>query len=200
VTCICSAIDGAVTALTPARFDIMLTKGRFNMRMYVAASAAVAVSLILITGLTNSAQGAQSTRAANLDDAYASFQSTTQAYAAALKSADFAKIQSFYAPDISVYAPGMVFKGLAAVQQIQQSDTSDHSKDVFDLFPDNIQVAMSGDIAYTTGTYQVAHADGRPADTGKFVAIWKVQPAGNWALTVDVFNPDLISNPAPLTP
>jgi ketosteroid isomerase-like protein len=169
------------------------------MRTYVAASAAVL--LILITGCTKSTQDTQSTQAANLEQARAAFQNTTREYAAALKSADFAKIQSFYAPDVSIYAPGMpVIKGLPAVQKLQQSDTTDHSKDVFELSSDNMQVAMAGDIAYTTGTYRLSHADGRATDSGKFVAIWKKQAAGNWALAEDVFNPDVVSNPAPLTP
>jgi ketosteroid isomerase-like protein len=166
------------------------------MRTYFAASAAVL--MILITGCN---QSTQSTQAANLEQARAAFHSTTQQYAAALKSADFAKIASFYAPDISIYVPGMpVIKGLPAVQKLQQSDTTDHSKDVFELSSGNMQVAMAGDIAYSTGTYRLSHADGRATDSGKFVGIWKKQPAGNWALAEDVLTPDLLSNPAPLTP
>jgi ketosteroid isomerase-like protein len=160
------------------------------MRTYVAASAAL--SLILITGCT------QSIQAANLEEDRAAFQNTLQEYAAALKSADYPKIQSFYAPDVSIYAPGMpVIRGLPAVQELQQSDKSDHSKDMFELFSENIQVATAGDIAYTTGTYRLWHSDGRATDSGKFVAIWRKQAAGNWALVEDVFNPDVVSNPAP---
>ncbi len=168
------------------------------MRTYVAASAAVL--LILIMGCTQSTQDTQSTQAADLEQARAAFLNTTREYAAALKSADFAKIQSFYAPDISIYGPGVLLKGLPAVQKLQQSDKIDHSKDVFELSSDNMQVAMAGDIAYTTGTYRLSHADGRATDSGKFVAIWKKQAAGNWALAEDVFSPDVVSNPAPLTP
>lgn len=162
------------------------------MRTYVAAPAAVL--LVLMMGYT------QSTQAVDLEEARAAFLNTTQEYAAALRSADFARIQSFYAPDIAIYGPGMLIKGLEAVQQLQQSDTSDHSTDLFELSSDNMQVAMAGDIAYATGTYKLSHADGRATDSGKFLAIWRMQDAGNWALAEDVFMPDVVSNPAPVTP
>jgi ketosteroid isomerase-like protein len=166
------------------------------MHTYVAASATV--FLILVTGC---ARDTQSTQAANQEEARTAFRNTTREYAAALKSADFAKIQSFYAPDISIYAPGMpVIKGLSEVRKLQESDRSDHSKDVFELASDKVHVAMAGDIAYTTGTYRLSHADGRAPDSGKFVAIWKRQDGGNWALAEDVLNPDVVSDPSPVTP
>jgi ketosteroid isomerase-like protein len=170
------------------------------MRTYVAASAAVL--LILITGCTReSTEDTRGTQAANLEKARTALQNTTREYAEALKSKDFGKIQSFYAPDVSIYGPGVApVEGLQAVQRLQQSDTTDHSKDVFEISSNKMEVAMAGDIAYTTGAYKLSHADGRATDSGRFVAIWRMQDGGNWALAEDVFIPDTVSNPAPLTP
>jgi ketosteroid isomerase-like protein len=156
------------------------------MRTYFAAPAALL--LILMMGYTESTQAA---------DARAAFLNTTREYAEALKSGDFARIQSFYAPDIAVYAPGLRLKGLEAVKKLQASDTKDHSRDVFELSSEDVQVSATGDIAYTTGTYRLSHSDGRATDSGRFVAIWRVQEAGNWALAEDVLLPDQVSNPAP---
>lgn len=54
-----------------------------------------------------------------------------------------------------------------------------------------VEVARSGDFAYSTGTYAIAN----PAiDKGKFVDVWKKQADGSWKAAADVINSDL---PAP---
>ncbi len=159
------------------------------MRTYFAAPAALL--LVLMMGYI------PSSRAADPEEARAALVKTTRDYAAALKSHDFARIQSFYAADVAIYGPGFLLKGIEAVQKLQQSDNADHSRDVFELSSDTLELAKAGDLAYTTGTYRVSHADGREADVGKFVAIWEMQDTGNWALAVDVFTPDVVSNPVP---
>lgn len=62
------------------------------------------------------------------------------------------------------------------------------------------EVARSGDIGYTSGTYEFTmnDASGKPAtDRGKYVAVWKKQADGSWKCTVDIWNSDL---PAPEPP
>jgi uncharacterized protein (TIGR02246 family) len=57
-----------------------------------------------------------------------------------------------------------------------------------------VDVAQSGDIAYTTGTYQLTAPDdsGKPTtDHGKYVAVWKKQTGGSWKVAVDIWNTDL---------
>ena len=55
-----------------------------------------------------------------------------------------------------------------------------------------VEVARSGDFAYTTGTY----AFGTPAiDKGKFVDVWKKQADGSWKAVIDIFNSDLTVPP-----
>ena len=54
-----------------------------------------------------------------------------------------------------------------------------------------MEVARSGDFAYSTGSYAIAN----PAiDKGKFVDVWKKQADGSWKAAADVINSDL---PAP---
>jgi len=57
-----------------------------------------------------------------------------------------------------------------------------------------VEVAKSGDIAYTTGTYELAmnDASGKPInDRGKYVEVWKKQADGKWKVAVDIWNSDL---------
>jgi quercetin dioxygenase-like cupin family protein len=54
--------------------------------------------------------------------------------------------------------------------------------------PSKAEVSESGDVGYTTGTYQ-ATMNGAP-EKGKYVTIWKKQPDGNWKVKEDIFNAD----------
>ena len=58
----------------------------------------------------------------------------------------------------------------------------------------NADVAASGDLGYTTGTYQASMTmpDGTThPDNGKYVTIWKKQADGSWKVVVDIFNSDV---------
>ena len=62
-----------------------------------------------------------------------------------------------------------------------------------------VEVARSGDLAYTTGTYQLTMRDekGNPVpDKGKFLEVWKKQADGKWKTVADIFNSDLPAIPA----
>jgi ketosteroid isomerase-like protein len=57
-----------------------------------------------------------------------------------------------------------------------------------------VEVANSGDIAYTTGTYQLTmnDASGKAVpDHGKYLEVWKKQADGNWKVVADIWNSDL---------
>jgi ketosteroid isomerase-like protein len=58
-----------------------------------------------------------------------------------------------------------------------------------------LEVARSGDLAYTQGTYEFTAADpqGRPVnDRGKFVVVWKKQTDGAWKAVADIWNSDAL--------
>jgi ketosteroid isomerase-like protein len=62
-----------------------------------------------------------------------------------------------------------------------------------------VEVARSGDIAYTTGTYELTMNDAsvKPInDRGKYVEVWKKQTDGKWKVVADIWNSDLpLSSP-----
>ena len=63
-----------------------------------------------------------------------------------------------------------------------------------------VEVARSGDIGYSFGTYEMSFNDpkGNPTtDHGKYVEIWKKQADGSWKCAVDTFNTDLPAPPPP---
>lgn len=61
--------------------------------------------------------------------------------------------------------------------------------------PVRVEVARSGDFAYTSGTYEVSFDEPgkRAEDKGKYLTIWKKE-GSVWKVAQDIFNSDL---PAP---
>jgi len=62
--------------------------------------------------------------------------------------------------------------------------------------PVHADMAASGDLGYTYGTYEFRSKDkdGKPAvEYGKYVSIWKKQKDGNWKVVMDMGN----SSPSP---
>ena len=60
--------------------------------------------------------------------------------------------------------------------------------------PAKVEVAQSGDLAYTQGSYTLTTTDaqGKPTtDQGKTVEIWKKQADGSWKCVVDMWSSDL---------
>jgi ketosteroid isomerase-like protein len=64
--------------------------------------------------------------------------------------------------------------------------------------PSKIEVARSGDLAYTQGSYRMAFPDphGKPAtDQGKTLEVWKKQADGTWKCVADMWSSDLPATP-----
>ena len=58
-----------------------------------------------------------------------------------------------------------------------------------------VEVARSGDIAYTTGTYELTMngpSGNLVPDHGKYVEVWKKQADGKWKVAVDIWNSDVL--------
>jgi ketosteroid isomerase-like protein len=59
---------------------------------------------------------------------------------------------------------------------------------------DKASVARSGELGYTSGTYQMSFTDagGKTIpDNGKYVTVWRKQADGSWKVVLDIFNTDL---------
>ena len=60
--------------------------------------------------------------------------------------------------------------------------------------PAKVEVARSGDLGYSRGTYELSinDAKGNPiTDRGKYATVWKKQADGSWKVALDMFNTDL---------
>ena len=106
---------------------------------------------------------------------------------------DLDKFVSYYAADATVYPPEMpMATGTAAIHDVFTKLTAAPG---FSLrfAPNKADVAASGDLGYTSGTYQTTANDaaGQPmTDRGKYVAVWK-KTGNDWKAVADIFNSDL---------
>ena len=109
---------------------------------------------------------------------------------------DLAKTMSFYAKDAVILPPNSPICKTTKDKTACWAPMCDKSAEVT-CSATKDEVAKSGDMAYTYGTYKLVMPDGKGGmmnDKGKFVEIWKKQANGAWKCAVDTFNSDLPAN------
>jgi len=68
--------------------------------------------------------------------------------------------------------------------------------------PGKVEVARSGDIGYSRGTYEFRMTDSKGQlvmEHGKYLTVWKKQADGNWKVAADTLNSDMPPAPPPTT-
>jgi len=123
---------------------------------------------------------------ANVEQERAALMTLDREWSASVKDMD--KFMSYYAPDASVYAPGTpVVTGAGPIRDAMTKMSSAPGF-ALEFTPTRADVSASGDVGYTTGTYQ-ANMAGTP-EKGKYVTVWKKQSDSQWKVMEDIFNAD----------
>ena len=111
--------------------------------------------------------------------------------AAATRDAEL--VASFYADDAVAYPPNEpVAHGRAAAKKVWAAYLGDPSFTI-SWKTVHAEVAASGDIGFTSGTYQDAFKgpDGKLVhETGKYLCVWRKQADGSWKAIHDMWNAD----------
>jgi ketosteroid isomerase-like protein len=134
---------------------------------------------VLVVGLAGSSLGAQDT------SARAAIEAGNKQFAAALARQDAAGVAALYSTNAEAYPPNSnVVRGRADIQKLWKSvmDSGIASADLA-----TTHVESSGDLAYESGTYEMKTKDGKVADHGKYVVVWK-RVGGKWMLHRDIWN------------
>jgi len=112
------------------------------------------------------------------------------------------KFLSYFAPDASMYPQGMpIATGSGAIRDTMTKMVSMPGFSI-QWSAAKADVSASGDLGYTSGTYQmtVNDAAGTPmTEMGKYVTVWKKQSGGQWKVKEDIFNADAAPPPPPPT-
>jgi ketosteroid isomerase-like protein len=115
----------------------------------------------------------------------------SQTTAGMSKSLD--KFMSYYAPDATVYPPGMtVATGPAAIRAALMP-MAQLPGFALQWSPTKANMSASGDLGYTAGSYALTMNDatGKPTiERGKYLEVWKKQSDASWKVIEDIFNAD----------
>ena len=116
---------------------------------------------------------------------------------AAYAARDSEALAGAYASDAALANPGSALvTGSVGIRKEVASFASDPNLKVA-FGADRIQVAASGDLAYTRGHYKLTMTDPetkKPADSeGSYLTVWQKQSDGNWKAVEDFITP----GPAP---
>jgi ketosteroid isomerase-like protein len=152
-------------------------------------SGCVALLSFIFVGMASAADTKIEQAIRDLDDQWSK--------AAGAKDVD--KTISFYSDDALVMppnAPSATTK--EAIRKIWKDLLTDAN---ISWKTKKVEVAQSGDLVFSSGTYEVTLNDptGTPVnDRGKYLEVWKKQSDGSWKCGVDIWNSDLAATaPAP---
>ena len=115
----------------------------------------------------------------------------SQTTASMSKSLDM--FMSYYAPDASVYPPGMPVANGSAAIRAALTPMAQLPGFALQWSPTKADMSVSGDLGYTAGSYALTMNDptGKPSiERGKYIEVWKKQSDGSWKVIEDIFNAD----------
>jgi uncharacterized protein (TIGR02246 family) len=115
-------------------------------------------------------------------------------------SRDPEKLITHYADDAVLIVPGMpASNGKSAIHNSLKAMVADPALSV-KFQPSRVEVAKSGDVAYTVGTYTITFTDPQTRqvihDRGNYVTTYRKQPDGTWKAVADISTSE-VPPPAP---
>jgi uncharacterized protein (TIGR02246 family) len=127
--------------------------------------------------------------AAELAEVRAAIEAANAEFARALVRGDAPAAAAVFAEDAEIVpASGRGFvSGRAAIQEYQASRLQ--ARRYLDVAITTVQLGVSGDLAWETGTNRVTMQQGESPPvtvTGRYLAVWERQPDGAWRIQADL--------------
>ena len=166
----------------------MFTQNFQRIKYLLLLAPMLALILALIGCQQPAPQAPPDTRAAD----ETAIRAAEAGMAKAVAALDPVKAVSFYTDDIiGMGADAPVVQGKANMQQYFEKMMQEKPQISFSTT--KVEVARSGDLAYSWGTAKVGIRDKKDKiveTTAKYVSVWKKQPDGGWKIAVDTNIPD----------
>ena len=156
-----------------------------NQKLSVIAGVAIVVLLSLNIAKAQSASGADTLRQLEADFMKAAAEKGSQGY------------MSYYAEDAAELPNGAdMLQGKETIAKTMGflDDKNNH----LTWTPVHADMAASGDLGYTYGTYEFhfIDKDGKPVtENGKYASVWKKQSDGSWKVVMDMGNSSPAAKP-----
>lgn len=147
------------------------------------------VALLVAPGVSLASEGAIETALVERE----------KAFARAVAAKDMDRFLEFWADDGAVFPPGApIANGKVAIRAEWGALLSDKEASLA-WTPARAEVARSGDLGYTWGTYVLTRMRDGKEDTrrtGKYLTIWRRGADGTWRVAADIGSPDPTPEPA----
>lgn len=144
------------------------------------------------TGSNGDAGANKSVATADSGDARKAIEHTEAAMLAAFKAKDAAKLSSYYADDAFAAIPGRKMQGIEAIRKGNSEDLADAGFKL-DFKNEKTDVAASGDLGYTRGSFDVSYTDKATKkvknEKGAYVTVFRKQADGSWKDVADFATP-----------
>ena len=139
-------------------------------------------------------------QAASTDAAAIAIRHNEEAWNKDFEAKDAARLLAHYSEDATLMSPGMpAAHGKAAIGKVLKEMVGDHALSL-KFHASRVEVAGSGDMAYTEGTYTMTMTD--PAskkpinDKGSYVTVYKKQADSSWKAVSDIATSEVPPAPA----
>lgn len=156
------------------------------------------VATLLLSSLPLSACSRPADRAdgaaaqTSTDEAAAAIKNVEAEMLAAIQAKDAAKVSSYYASDAIFAMPGRTVKGTEAIKKAMTDDLGDPGF-TLTFANEKTDVASSGDLAYTSGTFNVSYTNPQTKQidkvAGTYVTVFRKQGDGSWKAVADIATP-----------
>jgi uncharacterized protein (TIGR02246 family) len=165
------------------------------MQKRTTVPAAVAIA-VLLAGCNQAPPPAPDTREKDAQE----IRDLEIAWQKAFATRDVDQICTVYAEDASVFMPNApVLNGSPAIKEGFRPIVADKHFSVT-FASTKVQVARSGDLAYSQGAYTMTTSSPRTkqvlTEVGKYVTVYKKQPVLGWKVVADIINADAPAAPA----
>lgn len=116
----------------------------------------------------------------------------------ALRKGDAASVAAFYSEDALLMPANRPYVvGRKAIKESFAEEFAANRESGVTLELDELDVGVSGSLAWRTGTFLGTGPDGKPQGSGKFLQVWEKQADGLWQITHSIYNFDEPRPPAP---
>ena len=150
------------------------------------------IILFNIIWLTALIQSCQSKIDSDFASVKSAIDSQNAAYVKAYNNKDAESVAALHTADATVMPPNQ--KISQGKKEIQNSINAGIQAGGRDLKFQQLELVVSGNIAYEVGRYSVVveHEDQTAVnDNGKYIVIWERQPNGDWLMSEDIWNSNL---------
>jgi uncharacterized protein (TIGR02246 family) len=123
----------------------------------------------------------------------AAIEAGNKAFGAAVAKGDAAAIGNLYTLDAQALPPGS--DAVTGREAIQKMWAGVLVSGIAGAVLTTVEIETMGDLAAEVGTYVLSLKDGKAADHGKYVVVWK-KVNGQWKLHRDIWNSSVAPAPA----